>query len=298
MSVMEISHRSKEFRDISERAKTSIRRMLDIPENFVILFTQGGAQMQFNAACYNLLGKHKAANFLLTGVWSKAASMEAAKHCKVYVVENTKDIDYTSVREANWNVNPNADFFHYIDNETANGFEFNDFPFDKVPDSQPIVCDMSSSLLTKPVDWSKYGMVYAASQKQAGIANSCITIVRKDLIGRQAPDTPALLSWDEYQKAPDTYPNTPNTWGIYMCGLNVDYQLSQGGLGEMHARTLARSTPIYDYIDNSDGFYVNRVDARYRSRINITLRIRNNPTLEAKFVKEGGEAGFLGLKAP
>ena len=119
--------------------------------------------MQFDAVCYNLLGKHKTANLLLTGAWSKAASQEAAKHCKVHVVENTESTGYTTVRPGNWNVNPNADFFHYVDNETANGFEFNDFPFDKVPANQPIICDMSSSLLTKPVDWSKYGMVYAAA---------------------------------------------------------------------------------------------------------------------------------------
>ena len=118
------------------------------------------------------------------------------------------------------------------------------------------------------------------------------------MIGKQAADTPALLSWEEYQKATDTFPNTPNTWGIYIIGLTVDYQLSQGGLGEMHARTLARSTPIYDYIDSSEGFYVNKVDVKYRSRTNIAFRIRNNPTLESKFVKEGAEAGFLGLKAP
>ena len=137
--------------------------MLDIPENFVIFFTQGGAQMQFDAVCYNLIGKHKAANFLITGVWSKAISQEAAKHCKVQVIENTESIGFSSTRPENWNINVNADFFHYVDNETANGFEFNDFPFEKVPADQPIVCDMSSSLLTKSVDWSKYGMVYAAA---------------------------------------------------------------------------------------------------------------------------------------
>ena len=181
-----------------------------------------------------------------------------------------------------------ADFFHYIENETADGFEYNDFPFEKVPVDQPIVCDMSSSFMTRPIDWSKFGAVYAGAQKQVGIANTCILVVRKDLLGRHSAETPKLLAWKTFEDAPDTYPNTPNVWGIYMCGLMLDHQMTLGGLGEMQARALARSTPIYDYLDQGaqDGFYVNKVEPKYRSRINITLRIRNKDTaLEAKFAQ-------------
>ena len=159
----------------------------------------------------------------------------------------------------------------------------------------PIVCDMTSSVLTKPINWSRMGVVYASTAKQAGIANVCITVVRNDLIGKQSENTPSLLSWETYKNATDTFPNTPNTWGIYMCGLTVDYMLNQGGLGEMNARALARSTPIYEYIDKSGGFYTNSIGATYRSRINITFRIRNNEALETKFAQEAQAAGLIGL---
>lgn len=140
--------------------------------------------MQFSAVCMNLLGQHKTANYLVTGSWSRFIADEASKFVKVNIVCDTKANGYTSINESTWNVNPNADYFHYVDNETADGFEYTSLPFDKIPDSQPVVCDMSSSLLTRPVDWSKHAMVYAGAQKQAGIANLCIAIIREDIIGR------------------------------------------------------------------------------------------------------------------
>lgn len=157
---------------------------------------------------------------------------------------------------------------------------------------------MSSSFLTKPIEWEKYGVVYAAGQKQAGIANTCITIVLKSLIGNHSVSkTPSLMAWQSYFDAPDTFPNTPNTWGIYMCGLNLDYQLSQGGLREMQARTWARSAPIYKFIDGTNGYYMNNVENKYRSRINITFRIcDNNLTLESQFVEKAEALGIVGLQ--
>lgn len=163
---------------------------------------------------------------LVTGVWSKAVVEEASKLCKVNIVEDTSTNGYTNVNEASWNVSPNADFFHYIENETADGFEYNDFPFEKVPADQPIVCDMSSSFMTRPIDWSKFGAVYAGAQKQVGVANTNILVVRKDLLGRHSAETPRLLAWQTFEDAPDTYPNTPNVWGVYMCGLMLDHQMT------------------------------------------------------------------------
>jgi len=153
----------------------------------------------------------------------------------------------------------NADFFHYIDNETGDGLEYNDFPFDKVPSHQPIVCDMSSSFLTKPIDWTKFGMVYASAQKQAGVANVCICVVRKDLIGCHQPQTPATFAWQSYSETA-TLDYMPNTWGIYMITVWVDHQLNLGGLGEMQARAQARSTPLYRYIDSERQYYRNIIE--------------------------------------
>ena len=221
VSVMEMSHNSLEFKAISDGAKISIRQMLDIPDNFSIEFLQGGCQLQFDAICYNLLGEHKAANYLVTGAWSKLAAKEASKHCRVNIVDESDT--YTSTRESQWNVDKNADFFHYIDNETADGLEYNDFPYDKVPSHQPLVCDMSSSFLTKPIDWSKYGVVYAAGQKQASISNVTIAVIRNDLFGRHLDSCPTLMSWESHRAAPNSFPNAPNTFGIYMCGLWVDH---------------------------------------------------------------------------
>lgn len=140
--------------------------------------------MQFSAVCLNLLGEQKAANYLVTGSWSRFIADEAAKHCRVNVVCDTKQNGHTSMDETTWVVDANADYFHYVDNETADGFECINLPFERIPASQPVVCDMSSSLLTRTVDWSKYGMVYAGAQKQAGIASLCIAIIREDLISR------------------------------------------------------------------------------------------------------------------
>ena len=218
---MEMSHNSLEFKAISDGTKNSIRQMLDIPDNFSIEFLQGGCQLQFDGICYNLLGEHKAANYLVTGAWSKLAAKEASKHCRVNIVDESDT--YTSARESHWNVAKNADFFHYIDNETADGLEYNDFPYDKVPSHQPLVCDMSSSFLTKPIDWSKYGVVYASGQKQASISNVTIAVIRNDLFGRHLDSCPTLMSWESHRTAPNSFPNAPNTFGIYMCGLWVDH---------------------------------------------------------------------------
>lgn len=157
--------------------------MLSIPDNYEILFTQGGNEMQLSAVCMNLTGKNKGANFLVTGAHSKKAAAEAAKHCQVHIVENFEDLGFYSTRENTWNVAPQADFFYYFDNETRNGFELNEFPFEKVPASQPIVADMSSSFLTKQIEWSKYGVIYGS----AGVASTSIVVVRSDLIGKHLP---------------------------------------------------------------------------------------------------------------
>mmetsp|Transcript_4403 Transcript_4403/g.5400 ORF Transcript_4403/g.5400 Transcript_4403/m.5400 type:complete len:285 (+) Transcript_4403:2039-2893(+) len=274
LSVMEMSHRSKEFRMIADKARASLRAMLSIPDDFEIFFTQGGSQMQQAAICYNLLGKYKAANFLITGNDSRSAQSEMSKFCKTHLVSDTTFNISLLANSESWSIEQSADFFHIVDDDKVSGFELSsDFPFGRVPPEQPLVCDMTGSFLTKPIEWERYGVVYAGAEKHSATGGSCITVVRRDLIGKHAPNTPSMLAWASYRDQPDSFPNTPNTWGVYMLGLNLDYMLGQGGLGEMHARTLARSAPIYDFVAQSKGFYQNLVPTAFRSRTNIAIVI-------------------------
>ena len=186
MSVMEMSHRGKHFVSIAEKAKDDLRKLLSIPENYTIFFFQGGASLQFSAIAYNLLGEGEGAkaNYLTTGTWSQGAIAEAKKYGSATEVANNKESKYTTVADpSEWKIDTDAKYFHYCDNETIQGFEFAEFAHDKVPAGQTLVCDMSSNFCSKPIDWSKYGVVYAGAQKNVGPAGICITIVRNDLIG-------------------------------------------------------------------------------------------------------------------
>ena len=165
-----------------------------------------------------------------------------------------------------WNIDANAKFFHFCDNETIQGFEFNPFPFDKVPEGQTVVCDMSSNFCSRPIDWSKFGVVYAGAQKNVGPAGLTFVIVRNDLIAGHRADTPLLCDWETFSKAANTFHNTPSCWPIYMCGLNVAYMLEQGGIPAMQAKAEERSSLLYNYIDASEGYYVNNVEAEKISK--------------------------------
>jgi len=236
MSVMEMSHRSKSFTTIAEKCRSDLKELLSIPDNYTTFMFQGGASLQFAAVCYNLLedGEKQSANYLTTGTWSQGAIKEAKKYCNPNEVANNTASGYTTVAEpADWNVAEGAKFFHYCDNETIQGFEFATFPFDKVPEGQHLVCDMSSNFCTKPIEWEKYGVVYAGAQKNVGPAGITFVIVRNDLIAGHRADTPLLCDWETFSKAANTFHNTPSCWPIYMCGLNVAYMLEQGGLPAM-----------------------------------------------------------------
>ena len=242
-------------------------------------------------------GPGQSANYLVTGTWSQGAIAEAKKYCTANVVADNKGTGYTTVADpSEWNIDPNAKFFHYCDNETIQGFEFSDqFPFDKVPAGQTLVCDMSSNFLTQPIDWSKYGVVYAGAQKNVGPAGVTFVIARNDLFATHRSDTPLLCDWLTFSKAANTFMNTPSCWPIYICGLNLAYMIEEGGIPALQAKAAERSSLLYNYIDNSDGYYVNNVEARYRSRTNIPFRICNNEDLENKFVKNATEARLTDL---
>jgi phosphoserine aminotransferase len=298
-SVMEMSHRGKDYVAIAEGARDSLRKLLEIPDTHQIFFFQGGACMQFAAIPFNLSHDGLGANYLTTGTWSETAIKEAQKVCKDPFTEIATNIpnSFAWISEPEeWNIRPDAAYFHYCDNETIQGFEWHDFPFDKVPENQILVCDMSSNFCSRPVDWSKFGVVYAGAQKNVGPAGVCIAVIRKDLLGKwKRSDMPMLFDWELFNKAPNTFHNTPCTWSIYVAGLNIDHMLSLGGIPAMQELAAKRSGMLYDYIDNSDGYYSNPIQKRWRSRMNIPFRVCCNPELETKFVKEANAAGLLDL---
>ena len=229
---MEMSHRSQDFIRIAEKCRADLKVLLDIPENFTVFMLNGGATNQFDAICYNLLEEESdTGNYLTTGYWSNLAINEGSKHCRPNEVANNSDSRCTSIPEPEeWNISESAKFFHYCDNETIAGLEFNEFPFEMVPEGQTLIADMSSNLLTKPIDWTKLGMVYAGASKNIGPASLTFVIVRNDLIPGQRADTPLLCNWEAFAKSPNTFYNTPACWAIYVCGLNIAHSIEQGGI--------------------------------------------------------------------
>jgi len=200
---MEMSHRGKPFTSITEKAEEDIRALLEIPDNFKVFWFQGGASMQFSAVCNNLLEEGESANFLTTGSWSEAMIKEAKKYCVTNEVAKNKHLKYATVPDTSeWKIDQNAKIFHYCKNETIQGIEFHDFPYEMVPEGQLLVSDMSSDFCSKPIDWNKHAVVYAGAQKNVGPAGVTITIIREDLIGKCRPTAPMLCDWGVYAKAP------------------------------------------------------------------------------------------------
>lgn len=298
LSVMEMSHRGKYFVEISETTKSNLRKLLSIPDDFVIFMFQGGASQQFSAIPQNLCGDEECStNYLTTGTWSETAIAEVKKYQQVNEVTNNKGLKFQNVADPKeWNIKEGAKYFHYCDNETIQGFEFNDFPYEMVPKDQLLVCDMSSNFCSKPIDWTKFDVVYAGAQKNVGPAGVCFVIV-KSAHCQKLPkkDTPLVNSWNVYSKAPQTFQNTPCTWSIYMAGLNIAHMLEQGGITEMQAQAEKRSSTLYNYIDNSDGYYSNGVEPKYRSRMNIPFRVKSNDDLEKKFISQATAVSLLDL---
>lgn len=235
-SVMELSHRQDEFRYISLMTKREIRKFLRVPDNFRILLQQGGATMQYTAIVKNLIGlkPHNKGMTMRTGMWSDQNVDELRKHCNtIVVVDNVASNDCTKMEpHSTWKIDPEASFFCMCSNETVNGFEqpFENFPFHLIPKDIPICVDMSSNIGTCNVPWEKLGVVYMGAQKNLGTAGCTVIIIREDLLGKQAKDTPILCDWDTFEKSPDTYYNTPAVWPMYVTGLNVSYMNQMGGL--------------------------------------------------------------------
>jgi len=232
-SINEMNHRGPEFTSIAKEAEADIRELLSIPDKFKVFFLQGGATNQYAAVAMNLLNGHRTANYLTTGFWGVQCIGEAAKWSTpndVMVAMLNHLLGQICLTLSTRNIDKSAPYFVYVENETANGFEFNEFPHEVIPEGMTLVADMSSNIGSKPIDWSKYGVVYAGAQKNLGPSGMTILIVREDLIGKQRADTPMMLDWKLFADAPVKFFNTPATWPIYVAGLNFKYMLKEGGI--------------------------------------------------------------------
>ncbi len=291
MSVMEMSHRGKAFMSIASKAEAVLRTLMSIPDNYKVLFLQGGASMQFGAIPLNLLGSKTTADYVNTGMWSKKAIAEAKRYCDVNIAASSEDSAFTTIPDfSSWTLNPDAAYIHYTPNETIGGVEF-----DYIPDTGdvPLIADMSSTILSRPVDVSKFGIIYAGAQKNVGPAGLTLVIIRDDLIGQAAENTPAMLNYKTHADNGSMY-NTPPTYCWYLAGLVFEWLLEKGGLEGMGKINREKSNKLYAAIDGSD-FYANPVDIRYRSWMNVPFTLKN-ADLDAAFLEGAAKKGLATLK--
>lgn len=306
MSVMELSHRDPEgpIHTMMMKAVANVRSLLKVPDNYEVLFMHGGAHGQFAAAPMNLLGKRRKVAYVNTGFWAVRAMSEAERYAETSMVADAAPYGYTTIPDAaTWKIDEDAAYVHMCANETINGMEILEDPVLPEGCGVPLVGDFTSTLLSRPVDVSKYGMIFASSGKNLGPAGVCLVIVRKDLLDREAlPETPSILN---LRKAAETEPipsiyNTPPTWNIYFLGLILDDLVARGGLEAAAQRNRCKAARVYEVIDNSNGFYMNHVDAKYRSVMNIAFGINNGKgephrALQDVFVQEADKNGMVQL---
>ena len=290
MSVMEMSHRSTEFVGIAAAAEERFRALLQVPEDYAVLFLQGGATGQFAGVPLNLASPGAPAAYLNTGSWSKKAITEGRKYVDVQVLADEKDSNYSTVpAEGSVEVPSDAAFLHYTLNETIGGVEF---PYVPQAGDVPVVTDASSTILSRPLDVSQFGVIYAGAQKNLGPSGLCVVVVRRDLLERARPDVPGALDW-KAMAAADSMLNTPPTLAWYLVGLVLEWVEEQGGLPAMAERNQAKADLLYGAIDASD-FYSNPVDPVARSWMNVPFLVPD-AQLEKPFVAAAAAAGLSGL---
>lgn len=289
MSVMEMSHRSAEYVGIAEKAEADLRTLLSIPDNYKVLFLQGGATMQFAAIPLNLLGKNAKADYIDTGIWSQKAIEEAQRYGDINIAASSKANGYTSVpAQSEWQLRDDAAYIHYAENETIGGLQFDFIPDVKVP----LVADFSSSILSGPLDVSKFGLIYAGAQKNIGPAGLTIVIVRDDLLDQYKPEIPNLLKYGVQAKNGSML-NTPATYAWYLSGLVFEWLLEQGGVTAMQKINQQKAELLYGYIDQSD-FYANPIAKANRSIMNVPFTLADS-ALDKLFLKEAEAANLLNL---
>ena len=291
MSVMEMSHRSKAFEDIIKTAEKDLRELMDIPDNYKVLFLQGGASQQFAMIPMNFM-KNKVADFIVTGQWAKKAYQEAAKYGKVNKIASSEDQTFSYIPDcSDLPISEDADYVYICENNTIYGTKFKTLPNTK---GKTLVADVSSCFLSEPVDVTKYGIIYGGVQKNIGPAGVTIVIIREDLITEDVlPGTPTMLTYKTHADATSLY-NTPPAYGIYICGKVFKWIKEMGGLEVMKAHNEKKAKILYDYLDESKLFR-GTVVKEDRSLMNVPF-VTGDADLDAKFVKEAKEAGFENLK--
>ena len=289
MSVMEMSHRGKEFISIYEEAERDLRELLGVPANYKILFLQGGATLQFAQIPMNLLAGKGKADYVLTGEWSKKAIKEAKQYCDVHIAASSEDKNFTYAPK-NWDVRKDAAYVHYCSNETIGGVEFHTVPSQA---AVPLVADASSHFLSRPLDVSKFGLIYAGAQKNAGPAGLTIVIVRDDLMGHAQKGTPSVMDY-KLQADADSMLNTCATYSIYVAGLVFKWIKTVGGLKKIEELNVAKAKLLYDYLDRS-AFFHNPVAKEDRSRMNVPFTLKD-AKLDEEFLKGASKKGMVQLK--
>ena len=287
LSLMEISHRAKDFQPVVDEAEALLKELLDVPEDFTVLFLGGGASMQFCMVPFNFLEKKAA--YLNTGTWSKKAIKEAKLFGEVVEVASSADKNFTYIPK-NYTIPSDADYFHYTSNNTIFGTKW-----DYIPDTGdvPLVADMSSCIMSEPVDVTKFGVIYAGAQKNVAPAGVVILIAREDLLGHELPITPKVMSFKKMADA-DSMLNTPNCFGIYVAGLTFEWLKKQGGVAAIEKVNIEKANLLYDFLDNSKLFR-GTAQPKYRSRMNVTF-VTGDADKDAAFVKEATARGLVNLK--
>lgn len=290
MSVMEISHRSQPFIELAERCEANLRELMAIPDDYSVLWIQGGATLQMAMAPLNLTRHDEVADYVVTGSWGKKAAAEAARQCTANVIANAADKNFTYIpAESGWQRSDNAAYLHITSNETIAGVEFESPPASNVP----IVADMSSSILSRPIDVSDYGVIYAGAQKNIGPAGITLVIVRNDLLENPRDGLPHLMMWKSYAES-GSMTNTPPTFAWYVADLVFQYLKKQGGLSAIAAVNKRKAEKLYAAIDGSD-FYSNPVQRDCRSRMNVPF-ILSDSDLDTVFLSDSVAEGLTNLK--
>ncbi|MEJ2393532.1 MAG: 3-phosphoserine/phosphohydroxythreonine transaminase [Candidatus Thiodiazotropha sp.] len=291
MSVMEMSHRGKEFMSIAEQAEADLRQLMAVPDNYKVMFLQGGASSQFAMVPMNLTRENKKVDYINTGSWSKKAISEAKRYAEVNLAASTEESKFTTTpSQSDLNLSGDAAYVHYTPNETIQGVEF---PYVPETGGVPLVADFSSTILSRPIDVSKYGIIYAGAQKNIGPAGLTLVIVREDLIGEAIDGTPVMFQYATHSDGGSMY-NTPPTYGWYLAGLVFKWLLGKGGLDGMAEINQRKAKALYDTIDGS-AFYANPVSVESRSWMNVPFTLAD-AELDAKFLQEASAAGLKTLK--
>ena len=291
LSVLEMSHRGKEFISIAEKSEQDLRQLLAIPDNYKVLFLQGGASSQFAMVPLNLLGQKSIANYVCTGAWSDKAIKEAQKFCQVHIAASSRDTGFKHIpNQHDWDISKDAAYLHYTANETIGGVEFHTVPD---VDEMPLVSDMSSNILSRPIDIKQFGLIYAGAQKNMGPAGIAVVIVRENLLGNMLPAMPTMYDLLAHANSGSML-NTPATFNWYLMGLVFEWLIDCGGVEALEDRNKRKAGKLYRVIDDSD-FYSNPVDPSVRSRMNIPFLLAKS-SLEKTFLSEAAKENLIALE--